>query len=332
MTAPHTDKPEASQRPPAQWQAQSAGLSMRLDATDAGRLVRLADVALWLIESEGLPRAPAVERLADQLEAAQTAPALFLAQPGNYAQQIEGDAAMFGYQNIESWAVSELREEMRANMRRNPERYNLPRPKPGYELRIPAPTAAMVDQIWADVRAGARPAVTLSDEMARTMCEPGRPALLRLLRERWKFARDRVVIDKRWHLRADAEIFNDPRLPGFAVAVCVADAARIWGWGAAVDQAPAPVELNTYADVVKHHRANRGALWDVPPGQYDLLRAEEKRANDAGEMGVRARMAQDFGVSVRRIGQLLAKIESGSRATQRTRAQKVQPLPSLKAV
>jgi len=119
MTAPHTDKPEASQRPPAQWQAQSAGLSMRLDATDAGRLVRLADVALWLIESEGLPRAPAVERLADQLEAAQTAPALFLAQPGNYAQQIEGDAAMFGYQNIESWAVSELREEMRANMRRD---------------------------------------------------------------------------------------------------------------------------------------------------------------------------------------------------------------------
>ena len=148
--------------------------------------------------------------------------------------------------------------------------------------------------------------------------------LLRLLRKRWTFTR--------WGRRTDAEIFAAPQLPGFAVAVRVADAARIWGWGAATDQAPAPVELNTYADVVKHHRANQGALWDVPPGQYDLLRAEEKRANDAGEMGVRARMAQDFGVSVRRIGQLLAKIESGSRATQRTRAQKVQPLPGLKAV
>lgn len=319
MTKSQTDKPEASQRPPAQWQPKSAGLSMRLDATDAGRLVRLADVALWLIESEGLPRIPAVERLADELEAAKPAPALFQVQAGNYAQPIEGDAARFGYHTAESWAAQGGQ------------------PKSRY--RILSPGIGASDE-WLSGLASTRyerrelfgALVPIAPQRAAPptpptppeFVEPGIPALLRLLRKRWTFAR--------CGNRTDAEIFTDPKLPGFAVAVRVADAARIWGWGAATDQAPAPVELATYADVVKHRRENPGAPWDAPPNQIDLLRTEETRANDAGEKGVRARMAQDFGVSVRRIGQLLRKTEPGSRATQRTRAQKVQPLPSLKAV
>ncbi|HMN56578.1 MAG TPA: hypothetical protein PKE15_04975 [Ottowia sp.] len=316
MSKSKTDQPAASQPAPAQWQAKSAGLSMCLDATDAGRLVRLADVALWLIEFKGLPRIPAVERLADELGAAKPAPALFLAQPGQYARPVEDAAARFGYHTAESWAAQGGR------------------PTGGRYVISPGIRAS---DAWANefARTGFErrelfgalvpiPPRAPAPERPPEFVEPGIPALLRLLRKRWTFTR--------WGRRTDAEIFAAPQLPGFAVAVRVADAARIWGWGAATDQAPAPVELNTYADVVKHHRANQGALWDVPPGQYDLLRAEEKRANDAGEMGVRARMAKDFGVSVRRIGQLLAKIKSGSRATQRTRAQKVQPLPGLKAV
>lgn len=326
MSKSRTDKPAASQPAPAQWQAQSAGLSMRLDATDAGRLVRLADVALWLIESGGLPRVPAVERLADALDVAKPAPALFMVQAGNYAQPIEGSAARFGYHTVDSWAVEEIAQERLAAMRRDPWRFNLPDAAPGSLHGMPprALSAAAMDEIRAAVAAGARPAVTLVDERARALCDPGVPALLRLLRKRWTFAR--------WGNRTDAEIFTDPKLPGFAVAVRVADAARIWGWGAATDQAPAPVELATYADVVKHRRENPGAPWDAPPNQIDLLRTEETRANDAGEKGVRARMAKDFSVTSRRIGQLLRKTEPGSRAKQRAKGAKVQALPGLKAV
>ncbi len=85
-----TDNDTANMR--GQWRLEAAGMHMRADNTEAGKLVRLADVVLWLIEAKELPRKAAVAALCDALEAASPAPALFGCRQGNYA------AAWAGYQ------------------------------------------------------------------------------------------------------------------------------------------------------------------------------------------------------------------------------------------
>lgn len=292
VTKSQTDKPAASQPAPAQWQSTSAGLSMRADATDAGRLVRLADVALWLIESEGLPRIPAVQRLADELAAARPAPALFMAQSGQYAKPIEGDAARFGYHTIDSWAVDRLAQERLAAMNRDPWRYNL---RNGGIIPARLSDAVMAE-IRAAVAAGARPAVTLVDELTYTLIEPGVPALLRLLRRSWAGSQ------MWWIRRTDAQAFTDRQLPGLAVAVRVADAARIWGWGRAVELVPAaaPVfPLKDWPALAAYRLANPGTAWALG-NQIEIGRAEFTRrgGNDPGrKRATLDAMARDVGMS-----------------------------------
>ena len=287
VTKSQTGKPEASQPAPAQWQQTSAGLSMRADATDAGRLVRLADVALWLIESEGLPRIPAVQRLANELEAAKRPPALFAAQPGQYARPIEGDAARFGYHTAESWAAQE-------------------RPKGG--RRVISSGIRASDE-WLSEFASTRyerrelfgvlvpiAPQSLAPSKAPEFVEPGIPALLRLLRKRWTFAR--------WGKRTDAEIFTAPQLPGFAVAVRVADAARIWGWGRALELVPAaaPVfPLKDWPALVAYRLANPGKAW-APGNQIEIGRAEfiKRGGNEPGRKSATLdAMAREVGLSRR---------------------------------
>lgn len=84
--APHHD--EAAAR--AAWRAHAAGLLLQ---ADAGPLVLLGDLALWLIDATDCDRPAAVHRLADALEHA--APPLFIAQPGAPAVPADGEA--FGY-------------------------------------------------------------------------------------------------------------------------------------------------------------------------------------------------------------------------------------------
>ena len=206
---------ETNQTNHSQWPQTSAGLHMRADATDAGRLVRLADVVLWLIESEGMPRIPAVHRLADELEAARFEPALFLVQAGDYAKQAEGDDATFGYHTLQSWAAVAIAQEIVADMRRDPWRFGLEGGR-----RLPD----------SQVIARVAKAKVAQGELPRThppadLVSAGVPALLRLLRKRWTWGR--------WPgVTSDAEAFTHPRLPGRAVAVRLTDAARIWGYGA----------------------------------------------------------------------------------------------------
>ena len=85
-----TDNDTANMRD--QWRPEAAGMHMRADNTEAGKLVRLADVVLWLIEAKELPRKAAVAALCDALESASPAPALFGCRQGNYA------ATWAGYQ------------------------------------------------------------------------------------------------------------------------------------------------------------------------------------------------------------------------------------------
>ncbi len=250
---------ETNQTNHSQWPQTSAGLHMRADATAAGRLVRLADVVLWLIESEGMPRIPAVHRLADELEAARFEPALFLVQAGDYAKQAEGDDATFGYHTLQSWAAVAIAQEIVADMRRDPWRFGL---EGG--LRLPD----------SQVIARVAKAKVAQGELPRThppadLVSAGVPALLRLLRTCWTW--------DRWSgVTSDAEAFTHRRLPGRAVAVRLTDAARIWGYGA--DWLPdagavSGTKVATLDDLraaLKSHP--RGKRW--PDEWVALLRAE----------------------------------------------------------
>ena len=246
MTESQNDKPKAG---PAhgQWAQQSAGLYMCADATGAGRLVRLADVALWLIESEGLPRIPAVHHLADELEAARFEPALFLAQSGQYARPFEGDAAQPVYRAADSWAAQggsrqAGRRVISSGIASDSERR---------DCRTPAAPPKPPEFVGPPI--------------------PGSLRLPRLLRQCWTFAH--------WGWKTDAEIFAAPQLPGFDVAVSVADAARIWEWGQALELVPAAVPvfpLKDWPALVAYRRANPGTSWALG-NQIEIGRAEFER-------------------------------------------------------
>lgn len=215
---------------PSPWPQISGGLHMRADASDAGRLARLADVVLWLIETQGLPRVPAVHRVADQLEAANPTPELFAAQPDNYARPIEGDAARFGYHTAETYARAseQARVDYLEKLRNPPQGFSS---YSGRALGLPPIGGSTL-----------RPRM----ETISTPVEPGRPALLRLLRERWTWARMLAVSPP---VTNDAEAFAHARLPGRTVALRLTDAARIWGYGA--DWLPVTVtEPTTFAELV----------------------------------------------------------------------------------
>ena len=291
---------ETNQTNHSQWLQTSAGLHMRADATDAGRLVRLADVVLWLIESEGMPRIPAVRRLADELEAARFEPALFLVQAGDYAKQAEGAAAAFGYRTFQSWAAEAIAQEIFADMRRDPWRFNL---ESGLSLRLPDSKA--IARV-AEARA-AQGELPRNPQHPADLVNAGVPALLRLLRTCWTWGR--------WPgVTSDAEAFTHRRLPGRAVAVRLTDAARIWGYGA--DWLPdagavSGTKVATLDDLraaLKSHPTSKP--W--PDEWVVLLRAEfsvrggwVRRAD--GSRGPNSKVAEQLGKDIDRTRQALMR-------------------------
>lgn len=221
-----------------QWRPESAGLSMQADATEAGKLVRLADVVLWLIVAKELPRKVAVEKLCDALEAASTPPALFLAQDGAYA--MPADDAAFGYYT--EARLAEAREVDAQQRRREADPW-LPERQGGY-------AAARPSEDWQPLTGRNRRVVRhlgRRDLSKVVPVLPGVPAALRLMRNNWMWARRRAV-------SSDAEAFSHARLPGRAIAVRIADAARIWGWGAGASPVVASTDDEwTPARIARRH-------------------------------------------------------------------------------
>jgi hypothetical protein len=76
---------------PGQWRLKSAGLHMQTDATEAGRLIRLADVVLWLMEARELPEGAAIDAVCDKINAALVR-ALWQVSATDYARPWYGEA------------------------------------------------------------------------------------------------------------------------------------------------------------------------------------------------------------------------------------------------
>lgn len=83
--------------PPAEWKAQSPHGLQRLDTTDAGRLVRLADLVQWLMDTRELPCKTAVEQVCSTLEQRPSAAAgwLCLLTESGYAKPVTNEDSFF---------------------------------------------------------------------------------------------------------------------------------------------------------------------------------------------------------------------------------------------
>lgn len=83
--------------PPADWKAQSPHGLQRLDTTDAGRLVRLADLVQWLMDTRELPCKTAVEEVCSALEQRPSAAAgwLYLLTENGYAKLLTPEHSFF---------------------------------------------------------------------------------------------------------------------------------------------------------------------------------------------------------------------------------------------
>ena len=264
-----------------QWRPESAGLSMQADATEAGKLVRLADVVLWLIVAKELPRKVAVEKLCDALEAASTLPALFLAQDGAYA--MPADDAAFGYYTEAKLAEAREADAQQRRREADPWRFNLSPRQGGYAAACPS-------EDW-------RPLTVVHHLGRRDLSKvvptlPGVPAALRLMRNRWMWSRWRAV-------SSDAEAFSHARLPGRAIAVRIADAARIWGWGCdpAAEVSESMFPLADWPALVAYRLANPRVSW-ADGNQIEVGRAEFARrgATPGRKTAVLEAMAGELGI------------------------------------
>lgn len=290
-----------------QWRLESAGLHMRADDTDAGKLGRLADILRWLMLAKELPRVEAVEMLCSTLEAAPAATELFRAYAGRRAELLKGDAALFGFHTPETWAAERARNKREADLCR------------------PIP---MVSNEWAardflEETRTTRNTNYFPQQVTQPSYEtPGVSAAVRYIREHWP-----TPPRRRMDGTSTPDVLDYAAGGAFGLSVRERDAHALWGWG--VEQADATVEaaeLTTYADLVRHRRANPLADWDVPANQRALLRAEVDRAESAGESRPRTRIGGELGVSKTRIGQVLSS-SPGMRATARAkRASNVKPL------
>lgn len=92
--------------PPEGWSLHSPLGMLCFDSTESGRLVRIADLVLWLMKTAPLPCAVAVERVCNALESPDAANWLYLLDEAGYAKQL-GAEHSFAYSPILSWWESE---------------------------------------------------------------------------------------------------------------------------------------------------------------------------------------------------------------------------------
>lgn len=90
--------------PPTGWQPRTEHGLLRFDGTDAGRLVRLADLVTWLMDDRELPCKPAVEMVCTALESNPSAAAsLYLLSENGYAQPLPASHSFYSVPLVSFW-------------------------------------------------------------------------------------------------------------------------------------------------------------------------------------------------------------------------------------
>lgn len=304
---------------PGQWRLESAGLHMRADATEAGKLVRLADVVRWMIEAKELPRRLAVEKLCEALEAAPVAPVLFWARPDEYATTLAGDAALFGFHTPETWAVHQIARETLDDMHRNPWHYDFRnRERPWVDNDPPSVLSAEeLNAIREEVRNGRRPAMVGAEDRRSLLCEPGIPAAVRYIRERWP-----TPPRRRGDSTTARDALDDVRGRAFGLSVRVSSAQALWGWGTKPADVAPQVDQDAPSAAYTAFRAwavaNKGAPWS--DDQFATVQREIDRRGRGGQASV----AKDIEVTPSSLGGRLSYRKAAIRKAENEARQQEQ--------
>ncbi|MDO8263720.1 MAG: hypothetical protein Q7T21_10915 [Gallionella sp.] len=258
--------------PPDGWELHSPFGYMRCDPTHTGPLVRLADVLHWLESTRSLPRVAALEALCEAMPP-DVVSWLYWVRPTDYAKPVPVNF-MFGFMTaaqIEAKRQADITDRIRRGLQR--ERENQSNGRFG--------------ATWRFESAG-RKITTILPEPT----EPGRPALLKLIRHCW-------VHSKRTPL-STCDILDDPKMHNVVnLAIRLDKAAALWGYGQilrAVDSEP-----STFAELVTLRKAKPGSTWTKTARQ--IISTEV--ASRITQPGHRKAIAEALQVTPSRIGQLI---------------------------
>jgi hypothetical protein len=260
--------------PPEGWQQQTAFGFQMADGKPPVRLVRLAEVLRWIESSKELPRAAALERLCDAMPVNVLEWCYQLHQT-EYAQPLPSDC-MFGFQTSAQIEAAMVKRENTARDRAM--RPNSVTTWGGIQHQMPTWRVA----VGRIVTAPAEPTT------------PGQPALLKLIRAWWKWAK----------LRRDStcDVLDDPKaaLPN-SLAIRLDKAGELWGYGRAVQSSAADGQPSTWPELVAYRKRHPGVLWD------DNMRKLLATEKDARGKGAAAALAGDLGVSVTAVNAALQR-------------------------
>jgi len=240
---------------PGAWRLKSAGLHMRADATEAGKLVRLADVVRWLMQAHELPRTEAVKLVAERLPQCASSD-LHVARPGAMPDQFPPRAPEGCVRFLVGRSVSDV--------------------------------AGLIGPRW------------------------GTP---------WPYGQ-----------KSDDAILDEPQDECTRLAVSVAKAQELWGWGSAAPattEVASPFPLADYAALIKYRAAHPGTSWATGlsgDNQIELAKAEFKRQGGetyGQKRKVLTKMAKELGTRA----QSLERALFAERKSQ-TKQAKASPLPS----
>ena len=265
--------------PPDGWQLNSSFGYMGVDNTSAGRLVRLADVLRWVEASTSLDRDSALQSLCDAMPLDVMA-WLYKVQQGKRAEPVAPDA-LFGYPTAEAIAIASQKARQDAQQGR-------------WENE---------QRTWDGFRSGlaVRYGKITNTTKPQEATEPGRAALLKLLRASWPYIRRKRA--------ATVDVLDEPRSMLNALAIPFSQAHAHWSWGSVAEVVPlhavpkVDAEPTTWAGLVAFRRKKPSTTWTVT--QKNALSAEFAIRNKVpGATGVATSMAGELSISVSRFNGL----------------------------
>ena len=267
---------------PPGWQLDTAFGYMSCDNTPAGRLVRLADVLRWIQDSQSLPRVAALNVFLDAMSP-EVMEWLYWVQPGNYAKPVPAEYG-FGFQTakqIEEENAAATRAAIYRGLRN--EREFL-----GGTLRVQGFSVS-------------NGKITTKS----TPCDPGLPAILRVLRKVWS--------EKKFLRSSTVDILDDPHNALRLItplSILLDKAALVWGYGRVLT--PIASTPDTFAELATFRttKANKGTPWF----QYQREIVRREVAARVGQPGIRKEIAAALDISVSFVGHLLANKYESKRA------------------
>ena len=255
--------------------------------TEAGYIVRLADLVQWLKASRKLPLKAAVQAVAEKLEKQGAKLPIFRAQPDDYAQPTTKD-------NVLGVGESRLIKKAQIVMKKPPK---LREDSFGGQLLANIQAVPVYcPEVWSDPPTPPGP-------------EPAAVKVAHYILENWP---------RTWLARPPGAA-PEPRLfmgsPGDkAAALCVplSDARALWGFGTTAQVTP---NIATFADLCAYRKTNKGAKWE--PKHIELADAEVQARGGNGAPRVTAGVAAELGIKPERLNKIFAKWKRTERSPGR---------------